>query len=72
MTSKYTPDQLQTASHDAAYRLMLKILESQPNLTDGAEPNFHGGAALGAMLESLYDQLVVLTRKHLEGKNSAD
>lgn len=50
--------------HYSAQILLLKILETQPNLISNCGQHGQGGINAGQFINSLYDQLVVLAQKN--------
>lgn len=57
--------------HNTAYSLLLKVLDSQPQLLSSCPPHGAGGVSTGQFINSLYDQLVVLSRKNLSDGSTA-
>lgn len=51
-------------AHNTAYSLLLKVLDSQPNLLSECRLHDEGGMNAGQFINGLYDQLVVLARKN--------
>lgn len=51
--------------HQTAYTLLLKVLDSQPEMLTACPSHGPGGKSAGEFLNGLYDQLLVLSRKYL-------